>query len=486
MVFSKRWIAVILAGVLLFGLTGCTVDNADNAPTLHQDSQALALYEAALKPIAQAACLQQTLHVVHRREIGAESYTGDYSVNATYSGLKTDAFQAYIEQTPLFGSTFTAFYTQGTPYCVAANTVFSGSMSQEEFLASQIPATLLNAGLYENITAQADDTRTVLHFSHATDLEDWVKSAGTQFLQASGTVTLDAAGQLLQSVYTAQYQTGDMIHTLEITGKTAVLESANLTEKLPDTSTNTYLNCFQAPKILLQAMEDISAARAITCDYQESLVCEAASLQRTQKILMDLCSAEDTVLARMQCQSDSVDYSGAAVSTTQTELFLDGKKTVAVNSSEPVVQIGYTPDKVLTDCLNTVFSAVFPISYISDASAVTVDGKTTLSIQGSSALADALCGSIYSNLQTGNLDGFSDSYVTGEMQGYLTLDSNGLPIATGISLSRTHTVGTHSYLLSYKLEQSLTLGSTTAYQTIVGESAPEQTLPGETETSPPA
>ncbi len=468
----KKWkmpLVCLFLTVLLLNMAACAPQEAEDP----ERKAAEALYAAAIAPISAAQDLVLTVASTQQRETaGGAVYSQKLSASIFYSGLGTESFQAVASQNLTCGTyenVYTEFYTGETAYCQYANTTFSGEMSAADFLNRQAPAVLLTPELYGSITATQSDTRTLLEFADGTALEDW--AAGSEeavFLSGSGTVTLDSAGKLLQSVYRTKYRVGTCVYDLTCTVKASPAQESGKTLSLPAIPENCVaLSCFNAPRILMQATGDILSTDALTSHCREALSCQLVGISRTQQVFMNTCTQENSYQARVDYTADIVDGNGKPSQLQQTELFWGGKKTVSIGGSEPISQPEYSAAQMKKYCESTALSALFPASRLVQAELEQGDTLLMLRFQGSEDLADALCSSIYDNLQTGNLDNFAESYTSDGVQGYLTIykDSR-LPVACGISVGRTHIIEGSTYPLTYSMEQTLLLSSPTAYGTI--------------------
>lgn len=442
---------------------------SDQQETVAQN--AVELYETALIPIRNADNFVSTITMDLQWQVGEEHFSESLSCRAYYQGYGTASMDAYIDQTLCFGtgeSEYAEFYTGGRAYCQSGASIFAWEMTAKEFTDRQLPAILLNPALYRAIALEAGENRTLIRFSQAMALENWAANSDAVLLSANGTATLDAEGNLLQSAYQAEYRLGLTVYTLEVTNKVATESALVLSSKFPsDLADCISLSQPDAVRALLQATGYIRSAQAISCSYEEQLDCKAAHILRRQQVRVHTYGSGDSFAARTDYTASITDYTGTPAITTQSELFLDGRKSVSVNNSAAIEQTGHTAETMRSYCENCVLSAVFPIAYLADARLETAGNGVTLRFTGTEALANALCSSIYESLQTGNLDSFCESYTTDAISGYLTFDAETrLPVEAGLLLTRTHIIGGISYELCYKLDSRITLASADAYDAI--------------------
>ena len=416
----KFRIQLLLLAICVLILSACS-PASDLPDTSAQTDTAAALYETALLPIRNAGNLVLSSTWDLQRQVGSESFTESISGTASYSGLGSASMDAYVGQTIKIGTyeaSYSEFYTGGSAYCQTGVDIYACDMTSKEFVDRQIPAVLLDPALYAEISAEATESRTLIRFSQATAMESWAVSADAVLLSATGTATLDPGGNLLQSAYHAQYQLGQITYTLKVTNKVTTPASLDLQDTLPaGVSAYPTLTTLDAPRQLLQAIGHIRTASAITCSYEEQLNCKAAGISRSQLVQVNTYGSADDFIARTDYSGSITNQAGDLTVTEQTELFLDGRKSVSINGSAAIEQPGYTAQQMRTYCESSVLSALFPVAYMKDARWEETGNIRTLHFTGTDALANALCANIYDSLQTGNLESFSESHTTGDISG---------------------------------------------------------------------
>ena len=466
-------INLLLLAICALCLCACS-PNSEHPDSAAQAASATALYETALSPIRNAENLIITSTWEQQRQVGEETFTKSISSSASYNAVGKKSMDAFVSQTIKIGTSetsYTEFYTDGSGYCQNNVDIYACTMTAEEFRERHTPAVLLNPALYANIVKEDTENRILIRFSEATAMESWAASADAVLLSATGTATLDPEGNLLQCAYQAQFQLGQITYTLKVTSKVSAPAQLDLSANFPaGLKSCPRLSNLDAPRLLIESIGNIRSANAITCLNKEQLNCAAAGVNRSQQVLVNTYGSADNFIARTDYSGKIISQTGDNTYTEQSELFLDGVKTVSINGCDPIDQPGYTAQQMRSYCESSVLSSLFPFAYLQDVRLEEDVNVCTLYLTGTEALANALCASIYESLQTGNLDNFAQSYTTNTITGYLTIDrATGLPINAGLSLSRTHNIGEIYYKLSYKLDSEITLASETAYDTIIGE-----------------
>lgn len=471
MKFRTKLTAAALCLIFLICLFGCHTNTPveTTEPTLSA-ADVIAAYKIACKPITASPIQHLTIQAQEQRTVGGETYTETVNGTAYYTGLGKDTLNAEVDVTLTNGtyeSKYVESYTGGTAYIQVMDCAFSAPMTQDEFLARQIPAILLDTALYSTATFEHAEAQTILHFSDASALESWVSGiADIELLSAEGTAILDETGALLETSYSATYISGAASYTLEVSVAVST-EALNQSAIAPAESTP--LAFFDFPRLLLRSIGDIYAAQSMTCAYQESLTCQAAGIVRSQHAQIDTWGTGTAFMGCADYTASLTNYTDTATVNTQRELFRDGVYSYSVNEADPVTQSGVTAEQMRSYCKDSVLSAFFSMDSVAGAELTDTGDFYCILFTGSELLADSLCSSIYSILGV-DLDSYADSYTTEAISGYLTIDKHtGLPTAAGMTVMRTHIIGNVAYALSYQLDQSVNLSSATSYKSITGE-----------------
>lgn len=479
------FLTLAMWAALLLGLAGCGEKPAAETtlPTeaVISQSDALALYTQASKPILNATDLTVTANLEENRTVGSETYCQSMTGTLSYRGKGTGEMMAASICQLSFGSyetQYAEFYVKGTAYCQTSGCTFRTAMHAQAFLQRQIPALLLDASRYGSVSAVTADDSTVITFSSPVVLESWVTDLEeAQLITASGTATLDIHGNLLNTTYQARYSCGAAEYRLSVTaipilGAVQTLEQdiAALPAECPT------LSYFDAPKRILQVVGDVYSSEALSVSYTETLYSAAYARLRTQKSTFDTYGSGSDFMAQTRYEVSVTDYTNTAATKSEVKTFLDGSCTVSVNGGEVVEQSGLTAEAMRTSCEDAILAALFTPNHILDAVVSDTGDFLCIRFAGNDAFADQLCGSIYS-LFNADLDDWAESFTTADAGGYLCVNKyTGLPTALGVSLNRTHVIDGVSYPLNYQLDQTMELSSTAAYENITGL-APEETLP---------
>lgn len=463
----KRILAVLLC--LLLCLSGC----GPKQPQVDNTQVYLASYTQNKTALEQASALTMTASYKLTRTVGGHSYTQGYDANIACTGYGTENLTASVTQVLKYGAyekDYAEFFSGGTAYCRTDDYTFSSAMSAEEFMARYLPPVLVHAELYQAVTSHAVENSNVLVFSGATALESWVTAEPAQLVSASATVTLDANGTLKETVYVADFIAGGLPCRIEA----AVSATASVApDPLLPPENSTPIDCFDAPKLLLQAVGSIFSADSVSANAQETLICSAASLVQTTQRTIDFLSLDGAFMAKSDYTATVTNYTGIPATSTMTETFRDGSYSYAVNGGEPVVQTDVTAQKMRTDCEDLLLAGLFTPAYIQNAQLTDTGDFLYLHFAGNDSFVNALCSWIYSGIGA-DLDSFASAVSTDDAFGWLAIDKRtGLPTAIGQSLKRTHVIEHVSYPLTYEYSQSLLLSGDEAHLNITGSLASE-------------
>lgn len=479
-------IAFILCMALMLCIAGCGADDSDipstSAPTVDTTVPTVAvdytaLYTAARENISSSSDLIVTYTLDESRVVGGETYSEHRDGSASYLALNTDGMEAMVSEEVTYGGYSTQYiesYIAGSAYCRVNNYSFRSDITQDEFLAQQIPAAVLDETLYSSITGESANDTTVITFSGASAAESWLQlDEQATVHSAQGTATLDAGGNLIGADYQVSYTLGAAEYTLEIT-MTVEVSAADLTAVQPVYPENcTVLSDLQIPRYLLQIVGDVYTAQAMSVSYTDTLYSEAFSVIRSQSSSFDTYGSGDGFMAKLTSQVSVTDYVGNVDTNSQTIIYQDGLYTSTVNSNSPVSDSSVTAEQVRTACEDSILSSLFTLDAIAGAEITDTGDFLYIRFAGSDDFAETICSNIYALFQM-DLDTFAQSYTTESAGGYVTINKYTLlPTAMGMELSRTHVIDGISYRLTYQLDQAMYLASMDAYENITGQTPDE-------------
>ncbi|MBE6976928.1 MAG: hypothetical protein E7439_07060 [Ruminococcaceae bacterium] len=468
MVLLKQLAATFLCFMTLVGASGCGTQTLEIIPSQSVNpsevtAAAAEAYSAARQQLltAENRILQYT--VSKSRTVGTQSYAESATGTASFSGLGTDALIAVIDEKLTYG-TVTAEYLlsfcNGTAYSRISGSTFACELSRESFMEKQLPPVLLDAALYGSISQTTDSDGISMVFSSPTALEGWVTDLpGAQLISAQGTASLDVAGALIQTGYSAAYTCGGISYSLEITlrcSTPAQLELSALHPEHPEECPK--LSCLEAPKLLLQTAGDIFAAQSIQAQATETLYSEAIPVTRLRQIQVSSSGSGADLSANLSFGVEVTDYRGQVTTSSQAYQISGNLCKSSIDGAEPKDEPGITAEIMRTSIEDTVLSPLFATRYLAGAEITEEETCYTLVFTGNEAYATDLCRDLGAYLDL-DLEGNATSHHSTQASGYLSIDKvTSLPVAMGMYFTRTHVFGDVPYVLDYRLDQTLTLG----------------------------
>lgn len=430
-------------------------------------------YAAAKKAVLSAANITVGYTYEQSRTVGAEVYSESRTGTAAYTGRETDALEALVSEDVLYGSYpvhCAESYIGGRAYTQLRGCSYACEMTAEEFLARQIPTTLINEALYQELTVSEDGLQ--FHFSDAAYLESWLNPDGQAVLiSAEGTVTLDGSGNLAQSVYHAEYTLGTVTCTADVT-VTIGAEVEPLQPEYPQDCP--VITDLEIPRHLLRAVGSVYTAQAMSVEYSDSLYFGLLQQTRAENRSVYTYGSGESFIAALSSTVVQSNATGSSSLLSQESTFLDGQYRNSVNGGAASVDPTATAENVRILCEDTILSSLIPLEYIAWAEVTDSGDFLQLSFDCNDAFIQFFSGKIFAMYQyQTSLDTLADSFSTETAEAYITVNKyTGLPTAMGMRLARTHLFDGVSYSMAYQLDQSMTLACQNSYEAITGQPLP--------------
>ena len=489
---TRRLLALLLCAAMLLSLTGCGKEDPpettspDTVPTTAAPTEPAGelIYAEAKAKVAGNA--DQGVLITENRTItvGGESYLLESRQELRYTGMGTDQVLVSLTEEVEMGDTydkFKEFYADGTLYTTIYDRYnFRAPMDAGKYTARLIPVALLDESLYSNISVTEDGDDTLILFEGASEPEAWALPEGALFHSARGSALINKYGNLDETTYTIEYTYGSS-HVVRSIIAVPTVDKVTLTAPAPDSYTE--VESIDALRLYDSALFYLYNADAVTTSLTETIVSQAAAcVFQTQKTV-DYYGAGADHLAKTD-YAITIQQSGATDSYAETELFLDGVYTITPQGGEAQTNNTVDAAAMRDYCQGYLSENIVALDYVEGITAERIGGTLYLELDFTEEYGDHLCAYASSTLfEDENLltDLATASSLT-ECSGYMTLDYyTGMPTATGILYSATHTIDGVEYPLSLQADQSFYLASQTAYETVTGEPLPE-TAPEETAT----
>lgn len=439
----------------------------------------LALYTAARESLSSAQAYTVNYTFDLSRLVNGETYTQNRTGSGLYQDLTEEDPRILITEDLTYGTFFTSYtqaYQSGVGYSSFGRSNFRCEIDLNGFLAQQIPAVLLDEALYSDLSVISDGalgSDTLLCFSGAASAESWLSlQEEAEFLGAEGIATLNSSNQLIAATYHCKYRISTATYTLDVSVELTTDTAELAWPEFPADATA--ISDLRIPLYLLQCVGDVYTSRAMSVSYCDTLYSQALGEVRIQNSSYYTYGADADFMATLYSQVSTTNYVGTTTNE-QTITYRDGIYSTSVNGSTPTSYSDISAQKVRTSCEDAILSALFQPNFIAGAQITDTGDFLCIRFTGNETYASSICAGIYA-LYSMDLDSFAASYSTGSAEGYLTINKyTGLPTAMGMSVSRTHIIDGIAYSLTYQLDQAIELSSLTAYESITGEPAPDET-----------
>ena len=457
---AMRLIAAILSGILLLGLAACDTPDPSPAPT-EPPIPAIKAYDTATERLKAAPNRVLVYTVTTTCTAGGQTYTEKVEGKASFSKVGTEEMVAVVQENwdyDTLSANYLLSFCNGRAYSRISGSTFGADMGSAEFLASQLPVVLIDSTLYTSIgrVPAADGTSIMFHQPKA--LESWVNApADATNVKAYGSALLDKNGALVQTTYQVTYACGGaefaVTATLNCTTP-AQLELSALHPEHPEDYV--MLACLDAPRLLLRAADHILTANKLTASASETIYSQIIPLTQERKSEIRLSGWKETLSAQLSNTVTVTDYREQPSTTKQVYDFISGVCSSTVDDGTPMVQPGITAETMRTSMEDSLLSALFATRYLAGATLTEDEDVYRLDFAGNDAYCEDLTRdlSAFFNLSLEGVTSHRDTVASG----YLCIDkASGLPVAMGMYFTRTHISGDVPYVMSYQLDQVISL-----------------------------
>lgn len=506
MKLSNRLIALLLCLSMLLSMTACSnapagsaaapTAAATEAPTeppteAPTEPPADLVYENAVQTLAAASDISLECLYTVSTTVADQLFTEQHQQTLTYSGIGSENMAVSLSDTLEYNIqeekdpeeeeipvVYSEILSGGTLYTsLSADTEsyrFSAALTNEQADGRYLPPVLMDLSLYGSISAEHEASGTRILFSEPTAPESWALPADARMLDASGTATVDADGNLQQMTYTVTYQHGPAEVTLEVESKP--LQSAQAVA-VPENAAS-YISV-QYPNALLTYISTIGLlgqAEAVTASHTESVTSQAAGVVRNQSTAMNLYDADD-LMTKIDTSIYLMDYStNEDMELKQEELYRNGKYVLTVDDGVPTSQNGIDPQLIEDYCATILLSHMGSPEFWKDVTATDLGSAYLVEFTYTEDFGDTIQNTICNMFweDPAFLNKLASAYVTNETTGYLAVDTfTGLPTAAGYYYKGTHTIEGGDYELCLQSDQSIEAPGLNAYFEITEELLPE-------------
>lgn len=495
MKLTKHLLALLLCAAMLLCLAGChtspDVTEPTQPPETTQPPEPMAeeLYAEAVEKLQSMQYVEMRVQLTQTLTVGSVSYSKTREQTALWENWNKDSMKAKLKEKVQIDEQITNYsvvYKEGNAYTVVDNCAFVSEMTAQDFTAMYLPTVPLNGELYGSVTAQTTENGTELSFDMPSALESWAASEYAQLISASGSAVLDQEGTLTDVTYQAKFLQSGATVDLSVLVEISNPKTLNFTLDIPDVD-GRYVS-IDTPEViylLTDAYGHLAQSTTLTTTLTQTIHSEA--LATSAAFTTALTAGEwDGDLAMHYTQIGSFEYyDDSYYGYERTEKYQDGTFTTEAyhydsygdeQSAEEVKE--YTREEVQT-YIQDILTGAFP-QYLSDIEGadVTDFGEIVLlELDCSNLLAQGYSHYIcqYLTDDANILGSLSSVYKTTAMDYYVAVNrSTGLPTASGINFSGSHTIDGVPYTLSYKTAQSFYVADPGAYEAASGKTIPEE------------
>ncbi len=478
-----RIICIVLVLSMLFCATGCNKKpaaetEATSVPTTPMTTPEptepptdwAALYSDAVSKLNANSCLTLKVEEKTVTTLAGREFPSGTSYTAKYQGVGTENLIARIDGVNTSGNyeyDLNAIFVQGTLYFTVDETKFSSPMETNIFLEGFYPAALLAANNYEEITGTEANGATIT-FNSPIAPEAWLPQEDITIDEATGTVQLDAQGNLLSTKCTVSYQYG----SASITSTVSVqVEYGDITVN-PPANTDEYHEVEDASAIWLieSAYGFMDYADTYSATILNATISQAAGVVLSKQTQLNSFSGSE-YMSKVDNSIHLVEYAqgGKETDYEMEESFIDGKYSSKENDERPTSNAMVTKELMINAMRNMLVNDLFIVSDIETAKGYDLGSvillEYTANAEGGEYMRDSVSANIFG--EAGVLDELASKYETTKYDMYLSIDKyTGLPIAFGLEFTGVHTIDRHPYELSYQHYQQMDLASMTAYKEI--------------------
>ncbi len=224
---KRRTLAILLALLLVFTMSGCQKENAVTTEPVNTEPTPANMYARARKALEQEEALELSVEVTIETQAGEECFTTELEQEILLNGRGTKELQVQREEEAILssmspngysGSWATDFfdvYTGGKLYTLVDEEIaFRGDVPQEGYLTTLFPAVLLDESLYQSVTIKEEQGKQYFTFEQPVAGEEWAMTGGAELISAKGFAIVDATGWLEESRYELSYCRGTIQTTL--------------------------------------------------------------------------------------------------------------------------------------------------------------------------------------------------------------------------------------------------------------------------------
>ena len=495
----KRFFAMFLACILVLNLAACGGTAPATPPTgastaaptqpptepptepptqVPTEPDPMELYDRAVASLSGQEDLLLSVRGSRTLTVAGESYEEEFRQEITYLGCGTEAFRADVQESVDQAGYVTEYHEQfqdGTIFVTIDDTGrFRGEMTSEDFISRYTPPVMLDASLYGSVTCSGS----TVTLSDATAGEAWIVPEYAELVDATGSITVDDAGNAVSSQYDVTYTVGGNEIRYQLTAQYASAGNASA-NTVADPDSFTELDYVDAPRIIETVtgyMMQAYVGHSLTATTVDSIFSQAGGVLLNQVTTINSWGSGAEYTADVDTSFFQMNIQGEQ-EATQVEHFADGVYTYSADGSEPQENASVSAYIFQNYVAQSLVSNIPDTGLLANATAEDLGTLYYLELTFSDDFG-ADIGRYICQLFWGDEDFLNDlasSYETETMEFYLAVDKyTGLPTAIGYNYAGNHVIEGYSYPLTQQVDQSFDLCSTDAYRDLTDEVIPPE------------
>lgn len=455
-------VAAILMAVIGGLILSSTARETSATQFLQPADNGLAIYENAMSTVwaqkGAALAVTKTTQFL----IGDELFTETSRQNVQYldGAAKIDEVLTIGEHRVEISE----ILVDNANYITLNGTQFSGQVSSDEFQKRLPPAVLIDASLYETVTAFQNSEIHLIYFSQATAPETWFSEEIGEFLGARGAVRVRKDGYIAEAAYAITYQTNDIVYHVTLSCK-ATGETIDI-QAPADPTTYTPITDPEAPRLMERACGFLMLADKVSSVYRDRVYCQAFGDERTQTITIHAGTGESWgTKVTTNAVITNTGRPGEITNHDHTEVFFNNTYTLCAAGQEPETDDSVDQAAMQKYCNNLLVSTILLPQNIVDTVISETDTTRRITFLVTSDFAEQIganaCDTLYAKPQL--MDELAESHSVNKIECYLELDLHtDIPVASGIIYSGTYRIQGLPYVLEFRAEQTYDIPSDTA------------------------
>ncbi|MBQ3154112.1 MAG: TraB/GumN family protein [Clostridia bacterium] len=380
MIFTKRLYVLLLTLALLLGVAACdgemeesadtsseesvagvsseTIESSDAESSLAESSLAESSDEESSEPppppeptaadiFADAAAVwaeadnyHHEIEIVSDRIIGTIGYTEETERTVDFVGIGSDTFASMGEtETILFDTVFRSAeqYVGSNAYfrflSEEDGSLYVSEMNADNYMERALPAVILTPSLYSEVTF-ANEEKTEIVFSGASDAEGWLAAENVWINEASGVAYLkDGVIEIME--YSVSYTRGPVTAYEQYTVKLSKSDLTASDISAPNAENTVEIKRIDLPEILNYASFMLASSPYGSGIVRHELFSELAGVYFNEQLSLDSVMCEDNSIRMelddqcyLQLPSDEIETSWNARCENGVITYLEDGKTV--------------------------------------------------------------------------------------------------------------------------------------------------------------